>query len=152
MATQSPFLSQEMRQKAIGVRSGPAVVEVEKGAIRRFAEAVGDPNPFWSDGSAAREGRYGGMVAPPTFLRSVSLERPSLPFDVPLDRLLDGGSEWEYFEPVRPGDRIAAVAEIVDVSEKAGRLGTMLFTVIVTTYTNRSDVVVATQRSTMIRY
>ena len=152
MVTQSSFLSQEMRQKAIGVRTGPAVVEVEKGAIKRFAEAVGDPNPMWNDEAAAQKGRYGGMVAPPTFLRSITLERPSLPFDVPFDRLLDGGSEWEYFEPVRPGDRVSAVAEIVDVSEKSGRFGTMLFTVIVTTYTNQLDVVVATQRSTMIRY
>lgn len=130
----------------------PVVVEVEKGAIKRFAEAIGDPNPMWNDETGATVGPYRGIVAPPTFLRSINLARPVFPFDVPFDRILDGGSEWEYFEPVRPGDRITAVAEIGDMSEKMGRLGTMLLTVIVTTYTNQFEVVVATQRSTMIRY
>ncbi len=152
MATRSPFLTEEMRQRAIGIESKPAVVEVEKGAIKRFAEAVGDPNPLWNDEAAARKSRYGGPIAPPTFLRSIRLERPELPFDVPFTRLLDGGSEWEYFEPLRAGDRITAVAQIADVSERAGRLGPMLFIVIEMAYTNQLGELVATQRSTSIRY
>ena len=152
MATQSPFLTEEMRQKAIGIESKPAVQEVEQGGIKRFAEAVGDPNPLWNDEAVARKSRYGGLIAPPTYLRSVRVERPQLPFDIPFSRLLDGGSEWEYFEPVRVGDRITAVAGIVDMSERSGRLGTMLFSVTEITYTNQFDEVVATQRNTSIRY
>ena len=152
MATLSPFLTPEMRQKAIGVEGEPSVLEVEKGAIRRFAEAVGDPNPLWTDEASSRKSRYGGLIAPPTFLRSVGLERPKLPFRIPYSRLLDGGSDWEYFEPVRVGDRVTAVARIVDVSERSGRLGTMLFIVAVITYTNQLNEVVATQRTTSISY
>ena len=152
MATQSSFLTEEMRQKAIGIESKPAVQEVEPGGIKRFAEAVGDPNPLWNDEAVARKSRYGGLIAPPTYLRSVRVERPQLPFDIPFSRLLDGGSEWEYFEPVRGGDRITAVAGIVDMSERSGRLGTMLFSVTEITYTNQFDEVVATQRNTSIRY
>ena len=152
MATQSPFLTEDMRQMAIGIESKSAVLEVEKGAVKRFAEAVEDPNPLWNNETAARKTRYGGIIAPPTFLRSVRLERPQLPFDVPFDRLLDGGSQWEYFEPVKVGDRITAVARIVDLSQRAGRLGPMLFTVAEITYTNQFDEVVATQRNTSIRY
>ena len=150
--TQGPLLTEEMRQRTIGLEGEPAILDVEKGAIARFAEAVGDPNPLWNDEAGARNSRYGGLTAPPTFLRSVRLQRPQLPFDVPYTRNLDGGSEWEYFGPIRAGDRITAVARIEDVSERSGRLGPMLFTVTNITYTNQFGEVVATQRTTAIRY
>ena len=152
MATQIPFLSEEMRQKAIGIESEPVVLEVEKGHIRRFAEAVGDPNPLWNDEAGARKSRYGGLIAPPTFLRSVRYDRPQLPYDTPFTRILDGGSEWEYLQPIRAGDCITTVARIADVSERVGRLGAMLFTILEISYTNQFGELVATQRSTGIRY
>jgi acyl dehydratase len=141
-----------MRQKAVGTVSGPAVLEVEKGAIKRFAEAVGDANPLWNDEASARKSRFGGILAPPTFLRSVRLERPQLPFDTPFNRFLDAGSQWEYFEPVRPGDRITAVTRVSDLTERAGRLGPMMFVVFEITYTNQLDHLAAVQRSTLIWY
>ena len=152
MATEGSFLTEEMRRKAVGVESQPEVRHIEAGAIRAFAEAVGDPNPAWSDEAAARKGRYGGITAPPTFLRSIRTERPELPFEIPFTRLLDGGSDWEYFESVRSGDRITAVARLESMSERSGRLGQMLFMITLTTYTNHLGEVVATQRSTSIRY
>ncbi len=152
MSTAPAFLSEEMRQQAIGCESEPRTIEVEKGAIVKFAEAIGDDNPVYTDEVAARESRYGGLIAPPTFLRSAVSARPELPFDVPFERLLDGGSEWEYFVPVRPGDRITAVSRIEDLNERNGRIGLMLIYTIVVTYTNQFGQVVATQTSTSIRY
>ena len=38
----------------IGRESEPTSIEVEKGAIRRFAEALGDANPLALDEAAAR--------------------------------------------------------------------------------------------------
>ncbi|MDP6550343.1 MAG: MaoC family dehydratase N-terminal domain-containing protein, partial [Dehalococcoidia bacterium] len=102
MTTPAPFLTEEMRQQAIGAESPPIYLEVEKGAIIRFAEAIGDDNHLFSDEEAARQSQYGGLIAPPTFLRSAKAGRPELPFKVPFQRALDGGSDWEYFEPVRP--------------------------------------------------
>ena len=46
--------------------------------------------------------------------------------EMPFSRGLDGGSEWEYFLPVRPGDTITVTQAIIDFTEKHGRLGTML--------------------------
>ena len=152
MASEGSFLTEEMRQEAIGVSSEPTVLEVEKGAIRRFAEAIGDPNPLWNDEADAGRSRYGGLIAPPTFLRSAGITRPPLPFEIPYERRLDGGSEWEYFEPLRVGDHITIVARIVDVSERTGKIGTMLFTVAEVTYTNQFDQLVAIQRNTGITY
>ncbi len=152
MSTASSFLTEEMRQQAIGRESAPKTIEVEKGAIIKFAEAIGDENPVYNDEAAARASRYGGLIAPPTFLRSVVVGRPDYPFDIPFERLLDGGSDWEYFEPVRPGDRITAVSRIEDINERNGRIGLMLISTIITTYTNQFGQVAATQTNTSIRY
>ncbi len=37
-------------------------------AILKFTEGVGDPNPLWSDIEYARNGPYGSIVAPPSFI------------------------------------------------------------------------------------
>ncbi len=152
MTAPDRFLTEEMRQQAIGLESPPATMEVEKGAILRFAEAIGDLNPLYTDEAAARETRYGGLIAPPTFLRSLRGANADLPFDLSFSRRLDAGSDWEYFHPVRPGDRITAVARIAELTERSGRLGPMVFMTTVTTYRNQFDQVVATQTNTLIAY
>lgn len=152
MTAPASFLTEEMRQQAIGRKSAPRTMDVEKGAIIKFAQAIEDDNPVFNDEMAARETRYGGLIAPPTFLRSVGVDRPTYPFDLPFTRLLDGGSDWEYFHPVRAGDRITAISEITGINERTGRLGLMIITSIVVTYRDQFDQVVAIQTSTSIRY
>ena len=152
MTTPESFLTEEMRQQAIGLEGAPTVTEVEKGAIIKFAQAIGDENPVFNDEAAARDSQYGGLIAPPTFLRSMESSRPELPFEFPFDRRLDGGSDWEYFHPIRPGDRITSVARIEDINERPGRLGLMVIVTVVTTYTNQFGQVAATQTSTGIAY
>ena len=152
MTTPTSFLTEKMRQQAIGQKSEPKTIDVEKGAIIKFAQAIEDDNPVFNDEQAARDSRYGGLIAPPTFLRSVGVDRPAYPYDMPFNRLLDGGSDWEYFHPVRAGDRITAVSEIADINERNGRMGLMIITTIVVTYRNQFDQVAATQTSTSIRY
>ncbi len=152
MTSQGTVITEEIRNQSIGTESPPVTLEVEKGAIARFSEAIEDANPLWTDDVAARRSRYGGIVATPTFLRNLRTERLALPFEEEFQRVLDGGSDWEYSEPVRVGDRITAINRVTDVSERAGRLGPMIFVSTVTTYTNQLDQVVATQKSTLIRY
>jgi len=137
---------------SIGVPAQPVATEIEKGAIKRFAEAIEDPNPLYQDEAYARQSRYGCIIAPPTFLRSVPTGRELFPFNLPLKRVLDGGSEWEYFEPVRPGDRIQAVSTLRDAIERDGRLGKTLFLTFEITYRNQRGQVAATQKNTLIYY
>ncbi len=137
----------------IGKESEPYTVEIERGAIRRFAEAIGDSNPVFNDEKGARRTRFGGMIAPPTFCRSLGTgARFDIRLNLPSFRGLDGGSEWEYSEPIRPGDRITVVSRIADIREASGRLGTMVFIVVETRYTNQLGELCAMQRSTAIRY
>ena len=152
MTTPPSFLTAEMREQAIGTQSSPLTMEVEKGAIVKFAEAIGDDNPLRTDEIIARKGKYGGLIAPPTFLRSIRIDRPELPFDLPFTRLLDGGSDWEYFQPVRAGDLITAKNQITDLQERVGRMGLMIIMTNLITYVNQFQEVVATQTNTSIRY
>ena len=73
MAEES-VISEEMK-KMIGVEAEPIVLEVEKGHIRRFAQAVGDPNPLWQDKAYASKARYGNIIAPPTFLQDWAMHK-----------------------------------------------------------------------------
>ena len=57
-------------ERFVGCRSEPVANVVEKGAVRKFAEAIGDPNPLYVDEEAAKASRYGGLIAPPTFPRT----------------------------------------------------------------------------------
>jgi hydroxyacyl-ACP dehydratase HTD2-like protein with hotdog domain len=99
----------------IGTTSEPETFEVERGAIRKFAEAIDDPNPVYRDGS----------IAPPTFPTTF---RPRLPgLNLPPARILHGGEEYVYERPIRAGDRITCVRRIVDTYVKKGGSGTLNF-------------------------
>ena len=108
---------------AVGVESEVYVNDVEKGAIIKFAQAIGDTNPIYNDEEAARQSRYGGIVAPPTFFRSLHSGAMKVDVSSPYTANLDGGSEWEYYEPVRPGDRIAVSTKISNIFEQPGTPG-----------------------------
>jgi acyl dehydratase len=138
--------------KQIGKTGEPRTYEVERGAIRRFAEAIGDSNPIFNSDREARNSRFGGMIVPPTFYRSLLAPVPEVKLEMPTSRGLDGGSDWEYFKPARPGDRITVQTKIADLRESDGRLGPMVFTTTETSYTNQYGEIVALQRSTGIRY
>jgi acyl dehydratase len=146
-------ITDEVR-KQIGKTGEARTYEIERGAIRRFAEAIGDTSPLFNDEHDARKSRFGGMIAPPTFYRSLGSPIPTVHIPALGDsfRGLDGGSDWEYFHPIRPGDRITVQSKLVDLRESEGRLGPMIFTVVETSYTNQFGELCATQRSTGIRY
>ena len=148
---QESVITPEMRA-AVGVESEPYTNEIEKGAIVKFARAIGDANPIYTDEEAARRSRYGGLVAPPTFFRSLRSGPMKVDVKSPYPANLDGGSEWEYYEPARPGDRITVTHKISNIFERPGRLGNMLFIQRETKYVNQFGTTVAIQRTTGISY
>ena len=76
------YVTDEAR-KQIGKTSEPRTYEVERGAIRRFAEAIEDRNPLFNSERDARQTRFGGMIAPPTFCRSMGAPIPDIKLDMP---------------------------------------------------------------------
>ena len=124
----------------IGVDGPPFIATVEAGHVRRFAEAIGDPNPRWE------------TEAPPTFLVALAPAMLHLEEAEEYGRgWLNGGNRFEYYEPVKVGDRITATRHIADVYEKAGSTGNLLFIVFETTYVNQDGKVVARLQGTAIR-
>jgi acyl dehydratase len=114
--------------------------DVEAGHVRRFAEAIGDPNVRWK------------KEAPPTFLVALA------PASIHLAEAeeygkgwLNGGNRFDYLAPVMIGDRITATGQVADVYEKEGSSGNLLFIIFETTYTNQRGETVARVRGTMIR-
>ena len=153
MTSSKPLDIEALRSSYIGQESAPVVTYIEPGHIKAFAEAIEDPNALWSDEIEARRSRFGGLIAPPTFLRAARTERVQQEaLALTLTRILDGGSEWEYFEPLRAGDRITTISRVVDLFDRSGKLGQMVFIITQTSYTNQLDQLVATQKNTLIRY
>ena len=58
---------EDLQKELVGRMAEPVVQIVERGAIARFAEAVDDPNPLYSDLEYAQNSRYGSIIAPPGF-------------------------------------------------------------------------------------
>jgi acyl dehydratase len=156
------MLPDEVKQfigKTVGVR----IFEVERGAIRRFADAVDDPNPLYRDDEYARNSRYGSIISPPGFFGWPSRQPRGAPLVVEstpelglalakagYSRVLDGGMEYDFFYPVRAGDTLVASTVISNVREREGSTGKMAFMIMETTYTNQNGDVVAKARSTSI--
>lgn len=113
-------------KNAIGRSSPPTLNEVEKGAIRRFAEALGDYNPIYYDEEYARASGYPTIVAPPTFpasFHSAADLRELL--GVGIKSLLHAEQAFEYERPILAGDRIYVSTKVADVLEKTGPAGKM---------------------------
>lgn len=151
---------EEVKQKFLGRAGEVMILEVEKGAIKRFVDAVGDPNPLYWDEEYARNTKYGSIIAPPGFFgwpvrpgpihSKTLLEFFSAMFQAGYPGLLDGGIEYEFFVPVRPGDILVAVPKVVEIYERETRLGKLAFSIIETSYTNQNGALVAIARQTLI--
>jgi len=127
----------------LNVDLGPDVYEIEKGMLRKFAEAIEDPNPRW-----LRE-------APPTFpaaLVPATLLHKLFNAPGPLKRLLNGASELEYLRPIEAGDVISVTARLTRLRQMAGREGPSLFMFTEVTCTNQRGEVAVRGKNTYIKY
>ena len=140
--SEEPIISDEL-ESLLNVEFGPEVYEIEKGMVRKFAEAIDDPNPLWRE------------IAPPTFPAALipsELLHKMVTAKCPLTRFLNGGNELEYYQPIRVGDVISVTARLDKLRKMEGKEGKTLFMIMEITYKNQRGEVVARGRSTYIRY
>lgn len=165
--TPSSIITDEMRA-AVGAEGPPTTLEVEKTNCRMFARAVGHVDPIFFDEAAAKARGYRGIVAPPGFLGTpifrpggaagVPGEMGGRGFTIPYKRVLNGGTDYEYFpdspdgDVICAGDTITARTKIAGFEETTGSLGPMLITRRETFYTNQHGKVVAKMYGTVIQY
>jgi hypothetical protein len=162
MAEEGSLITDEMRA-SIGVRGGSRICEVDKLQIRLFARSVGHTDPIFYDEEAAKAAGYRSLVAPPGYL-GTPIYNPNdrgadMPFgrqlepSRPLKRVLNGGTELEYFDAICAGDVLEATGYTSDIQERKGSIGDMLITTSKTEYKRKSDgKVVAIMTGTGIRY
>ncbi|MGW8379196.1 MaoC family dehydratase N-terminal domain-containing protein [Streptomyces sp. ODS28] len=99
--------------------------EVGREKIREFAEAVGDGNPAYTDREAAKALGHPDVIAPPTFVFSITfqaaqqvIQDPQLGLDY--SRVVHGDQKFAYARPVRAGDRLTVTSYIEGVKSLAG--------------------------------
>ena len=110
----------------IGRKSEPVRHEVERGELRRFAEALGDPNPVYVDEAAARAAGYSSIVAPPTYAAALAAnEKFRHSLDLGTKALLHVDQQLEFARPLVAGDSISITTRVADVQERAGTAGPM---------------------------
>ena len=150
----SESLISERMRAAIGqpLASGPPFA-VEKGAIRDLAEAINHLHPLYVDEAYARSRGRSGVLAPPTYpAYNLALAAPLevLTFDFPVASILHGGDDWEFLGDVHAGDVLTPHGKLLDLYEKQGKRGGMLFIVSEIAFTNQRDEVVAVYRPTEV--
>ena len=141
---------EELRAK-IGVEWEPGVYEIEKGMIQRFVQAIDDPNPLWQDEQYAAKSKYGGIIAPPTFISVIGFERIQQLL-TSFETTLHGSTELDCYQPVKPGDVLTASSKITNIRERQGKIGKMAFMTFDTIYKNQRQELVGKCRQTIIGY
>jgi hypothetical protein len=159
----------------IGAHNGPVLAyhPVEASEVRRFHQAIMDPARRYWDEAWAKSSRYGGLVAPPAFPPLAFRRAPNEPdpldrmgepdFDgnprnfrglppvkVPLPRLLNGGYEYEFFRYARVGERIYRSSTYLDIYQRDGRSGPMVFVVVADMYSTDGNVPLVNMTTTTI--
>ena len=166
MADEGSLITSEMKA-TIGVRSEASTNEVDKLQVRLFARSVGHVDPIYYDEAEAKKAGYRSLPCPPGYLGTPVYDpRTSDPTfggrrgagpgpqpSRPLKRILNGGTEIEYFDDICAGDVLEATNYVADIQERKGSIGEMLITTSKTEYKRKSDgKVVAVMTGTGIRY
>jgi acyl dehydratase len=125
-------------KRFIGREYGPFFYEAGLEKMREFAFAVGGSvpstgysargapeglHPYLHDEAAAKASPYGAVIALPSFAVTFAIAPfaracadPELALN--LLRLVHGEQAFEFFEVVRPGDRLTTTGKITDILTK----------------------------------
>jgi hypothetical protein len=149
---------------------------IERGSIRRFTQAIMDGDRLYWDDAYSGKTRFKKVVAPPLFpvhmfQRSAGAPDPLTQADgnpdydgtkgaqglfalpeipIPFKRLLNGGIEVECFQYGEPGDTVTVVNKYLDIFQKQGKKGPMIFAVIQRKFKNQKNELLLIYKQTLI--
>ncbi|TDL74402.1 MaoC family dehydratase [Rhodococcus qingshengii] len=113
----------------VGKRSTKVKNVVERGAVKKFAEAIGDLHPIYFDEETGRNSRFQNNIAPPTFPRTFdygAIEGLKLPEK----GLIHGEQTFHFERPLVVGEEIVCYSEVKKYFEKKGNFGEMGFLIL----------------------
>jgi acyl dehydratase len=130
-------------EEELGVEHLEELGEVSAILIKRYAAAVGETNPLYTDVDHARSEGYSDVIAPPNFIAAVINWSPGAPYDrlredgteadahlpgVPPKgvRVMGGGEEMTFERPVVAGTVVTRATTLISVSERESSQGPML--------------------------
>lgn len=152
MAKESLITNKVMAAIGVEVIGPPELIELK--AIKDFAKAINwpdPPNPLHFDEKYAEKTRFHGIIAPWSFYTCLGRNVPRQRLPLPPARVgMNGGNDYEYFLPIRPGDVITTRSKIIDIVEREGRAGKLILTTSERTFTNQRGEVVGIARGTGI--
>jgi len=120
-------------RKLIGTTLETTVFKVEEGAIQRYAQAIGDPNPLYNDPDFASKTKYGRLLAPPGFTG------------------WPAKAGWDMFKLVETLVRAGApTTKVANVTERETSMGKTMFTTLETTFVNQKGNLALKSRATLI--
>ncbi len=148
--------------------------EVNLPMIRHWVDALDDRNPVYLDDEAAKQSRFGGIVAPPAMLQAWIMPRPKIEgiaerggapddfsFDNPITALDEAGftgtlatnSELDFDHYLHVGDRLFTSSAVESISDqKKTALGLGYFVTWVTTYRNQKGEEVGRQLFRILKF
>lgn len=107
-----------LKTEFIGKTYPPVTYPITKDEVVNYADAILDDNPMYRDGT----------MAPPLFvvryareLLGQSILDPDLQLNILM--LVHGGQEYEFFAPVKFGDKITSQAKIASMYSKQSKSG-----------------------------
>lgn len=139
--------------------------EVGRTDVRRFARATGETNPIYFDVAKATEAGHPDLPAPPYFpyaLRNQAahlVDRREIAADgsasadvppIQTTRAMAGETEIELGPQIYAGDHLTLNKRIVDLYEKEGRSGPLVFVKTEFTFHNQHGAVVFQEHFTRI--
>jgi hydroxyacyl-ACP dehydratase HTD2-like protein with hotdog domain len=172
MADASGSLITGELRAAIGMEWPPITScdPVQSSEVRRFTQATMDQSRIYWDEAYARARKYGGLTAPGSFPITFPRRRapgtpdpviagadvseadaaigrsgPRIPWPPQL-KVFHAYSDLEVYQHARPGEYITMRRRIVDVYERPGRRGLLLFVVTENVFTNQHGDVLCAER------
>lgn len=125
------LISDEARSM-IGASDPPMRVEVSRRDIVKYSVATEQRLEKYLNGDEAPPMfMFGALrqIAPLEELGPDGIGESSLKPDLPVKRVMAGGTKMRYFRPVKPGDVLVATRSLVDIYEKSGSQGPLVFLV-----------------------
>jgi hypothetical protein len=131
-------------------------LEIEKGAVLKYAQAIGEKCPLYMDVEYARKSKQGKLLVPVAAwldYHAPSGNERDITWTIPIPAMkrVRGKDEIEVLHPIYVGDIIRAKTKVIDIVEKQGKAENLVFIVAETTYINQHNTVVRRHRITSIR-
>lgn len=182
MSCGKTFLTDELKALigATGERVQVSLWGIEKEGLRKFTQALMDPDPRFWDEEFARSTKFGELVTPGIYCTYTSKTAPGAedpvargfrenpvsdgfalprgrrrgslpPVHTELIRILNAGNEIEVLRYPRLGDIVFSQSKIANIEERSGRDGShMLITTNETIFTNQNGDVLCITRGSTI--